>query len=397
MALIALLMLAATPAFATTQSNWIVPPCNGYTVQTGDTAWQLAEKYHHDATSWRKWVWDANLQIHEPGRLFVNGQRITILILKPGECLQGLTNTGDIQKPAFVPPPAQPKAVHATASKPVVASGWFDGILPLFWLLFAILAAIALALWLERNRARERAKALNSNWNDEYRRAETALTDLARERAARRSDRTVQDRVLEMNRDPVNAGPPVIHGGVNNLEDASTHLLDIAARQTGIPAAQLKIEQVTSGRVWGYRMVRFGDGRVEGFNHTGQRAFRGFARLPSGKRKVVYFLRECGNDLSGMEDQKLNSNFCFVPDAVQPTETPVASAPVPQTAPAAAEPVVDAGPAPAVDSEHPFVLVQPARPGKPAMRVLHKGVGLSDVRVTNLPNGVEEIILTMKQ
>ncbi len=279
-ALAAALLLALPLAAQETVSG------DTYTVQSGDTLWELSGFHKGDPTLWRQLV-DLNPFLQEKGRIFEDQQKRTIALIRPGEKLVGLEKLGIV--PMLVP--LDQLKLSGAAPVPVVVHetpNWVYWLLGLLGLL--VLLTIAYLLF--------------------------------------------QRFVLDV--DPVTSRPAVVPGGVTDAT-APTAFQEMAARQhqatTGqtVPSQQFTVLETTPGRIWGGLNVRYADGREVPRRLNGERAYQARVRFPDphlsllGREETLYMLQGCGNDLryGGISRYLPGPDFRF--EADQPVVTAVAS------------------------------------------------------------------------
>ena len=314
--LFALLVAILAPAVATYAQTLANP--GTYTVQPGDTGWALAGRYYSDSTTWQRIV-DMNPFLQERGRVFedtnpVTGEKRIILLLKPGEALQGLERL-NINPPTAVPieklvaPAAQVAAnPNFGSSKPFLANVYG-------WLLLAL--AIALGIWLivdmiSRHRSRVR-------------------------HAARES---------ELRRDPITSGPAMVPGGIPATD--APRLTNFFDQQAVNRYAQLnpavdratiratRIGPIEEGTITGEGMVGYlgGDFRPRRID-TPLAAYQARYHFPDGTEENMITLQACMNPVTYGGDTY--RGFTFVArTAVVPVPEPERPAPQPAQHPALA-------------------------------------------------------------
>ncbi len=259
-----------------------------YTVQKGDTAYDLAGNKLGDPELWREVV-RLNPFLATPNRQFDRAGK-HIVILHPGEHLVGLEALGIIPQPI---PPAAVEKLNVTA-QPMNSTFTFP---VWFWWLLGLLV-IAFLVMLSRLRFN-----------------------------------TVRYR------HPVTAGPPIVPGGIQSVELARARFTAMGARQDFV------ILSVTPGHASGTINVRYADRREVPRTLNNERAFEATVRHPDGAIEQLFMLQGCGNDLKygGINRYFRDwANFHFVPDvpAVEPaTPAPSEEPIVAPQAGSASEPV----------------------------------------------------------
>lgn len=318
-----LLLVVATPS--TVQAQYVVQP--------GDTGWALAGVYYDNPAEWRRIV-GMNPMLKEPGRVFerfspVTGAREIILILHPGEVLEGLEHL-DVSAPKAVPIDQlklaqDPPIVETEAVVETVVPGWA-------WLLMIILLVLVYILWdAYRNRTRHnRQMATQMRQLDQSR--DSATERLLEER---RLAQETQERERRLNRNPVTSGLPFVEGGITN-DTAPEAIQAQAARMyndlTGRTAAptMFDIVSITPGRGWGVLEVRYneGQGRWEMRRLNGERIYQALVRFPDGVVEPLYTLMGCGNDIRfGERRYTPGDDFRFEADGPVVVPAPVVDTP----------------------------------------------------------------------
>ncbi|MBU6321461.1 MAG: LysM peptidoglycan-binding domain-containing protein [Patescibacteria group bacterium] len=284
--------------------------CTGYQPVQGDSLWALAKSHFGNPSEWQQRIWDANPQIHGPGRLYSDGRGRTIVRIFSTDCLQGLTSTGALKFPYWEPARSE---AHGDGT------GWFSQLAGAWWPWLLIVLALLLlgaAAWLI-------AKA-----RSEVRHA-AAIADL--------------------DADASTAGPPVVEGGVSRFT-APEHFRRLATRvyreRTGMPVAtsSIVIERVVAGRASSIVGVRYADGQVHDRRLHDEPAFLATVRYPDATAEELYMLQRCGNDLRAGTRYAPEEDFRFVPDAEdQAPPAPAAPAANDARSVAVAEPATPPG------------------------------------------------------
>lgn len=280
-----------------------------YRVQIGDTLWQLAGEKLNDPLSWEQ-VFAANPFLKEEGRRFVKPDGTIVVILRPGEKLEGLDRLGIM--PELRPITDLQIGVSAQPEAPTVSeSGWrwtaFFSWLPIFLMLVAAILAVII--------------------------------------------------LLKLRKDPIRSGYPIVEGGVTE-ETAPAQFQTVAQtlyqERTGqsAPVNSFSVLETVRGLMYGVMTVHYADGRREARRLNGEVGYRARVRFPDGREETIYMLQACGNDLrySGISRYVPGGSFRFEPQ-VEPVRTPTPVAgpravpPLEQAVVPVAEPVVTPGPA----------------------------------------------------
>jgi len=287
---------------------------NPYTIEKGDTLWDLAGVKLNDARKWTRLV-ELNPFLQERGRQFTKDGKI-IVLLHPGEKLNGLDELGIIPKSEPVPA-ADPVVIHDQATWP--------------WYLLLVLIAAAIIIYLF-------------------------------------------NRML--NAPAASSGTPYVPGGVNAIT-ATDRFRQMASNQnynrTGqsMPLNSFTILEQTAGRIWGILNVRYANHEEVLRRLDGAKAFRAKVRFPDQHEETLYMLQACGNDLryGGISRYLPGPEFRFEADGetVRPEPAPVAPAPTaPQPAPAPVQEPTEKSSVPAEDGTMKFE-IKKAGDGQPAM------------------------------
>lgn len=248
--LLALVVLAAlaAPVIAPAQQ-----PVGGpaYTIQPGDTLWELAGVKLDDPRQWRVIV-EKNTFLQEPGRIFERGGKI-IALIRPGEKLDGLAELGIM--PRVYPLPESPRASDTTISRSDI-----------FWwvaLVFLTLLAVAVAV----------SPGFPFHW------------------LRRRASAT---------------GIPVVDGGIppEEPERIAARFDTIAGQRyaavnplAGTEARPQRIGPIENGFLSGGGRVQYRD-RVEERRLHSEPAYRARFRFPDGREEDLFFLSACANDVT---------------------------------------------------------------------------------------------------
>lgn len=281
-----------------------------YTVQHGDNLWELAGKNLDSASAWEK-IYQENRFLQEPGRRFeIDGR--TIVVIRPGEVLQGLDKLGIVQEESDIIPDVLEKS--RTIREVITMSEW-----P-WWFWWLLVALTALIIWLimRHNRTRDRMATVN-------------------QRLRERNENLVarQDYEHMLNMDPVGSGEPIFPAGVTDAT-APARFQEMAAHrweaQTGRTANTqvFTIQRLTAGRGWGLMNVSYADGSTLLRRLNGERVYEADVLFPDGNVETLYMLQGCGNDLryGGVHRYNGAEGFRFVPDTTMaPTMPTTATAP----------------------------------------------------------------------
>jgi len=318
-----------------------------YEVKKGDTLYALAGQHLESTDVWEK-IYQANPFLREKGRRFETPDGKTVVLIRPGEVLLGLTPIGvvAVERPELL-------STLKGETKVVENEAWslFKWIM---LLLLAIFAGFLIWLLFKKN------ELSNAERAEGIRQLRDRNSEIAREREN-----------VRLNSDPVAGGPPVVPGGIT-MATAPDHFrnmgVNIWRETTGRQTTPdlMTILEIIPGLAWGRMLVSYANGRAEERRLNGQRVFRGRVRFPDGIEETLYMLQGCGNDvrISGNRNTPAD-DFRFVPDSE--AVAPVAPAPTPVVAQATVTPVVTA-----VESEEvpegTFKLeIKKATDGKPAM------------------------------
>lgn len=308
-----------------------------YTVQPGDTLYDLTAIAKGDPELWREVV-KQNPFLNESGRQFTKPDGTFVVVIRGGEQLLGLEELG-INIPGKVAT-AIGKATFTggqPATKPEPT--WFErnSWLPL---LLAALASIALAWSILRQRRYH---------------------------------------------DPVGGGRPVIDGGLN----------DHSAMQRFERRSEdqrFTIRTIERGRGYGEMMVSYKGGREERRLLNGETVYLATVRFEGRDAdEQIYTLQGCGNDVRAGNRNRDGREFRFVADAVvhqapEPTPEPeaVAPAPAPEPEPPVEEPAPVVAPVATDIDRQPNLTIELRPADKPdgTAMVRVKGAATKDMAVT---------------
>jgi hypothetical protein len=292
-----------------------------YTVQTGDTLYQLSGVYRNNPELWKE-VLAVNPFLQEKGRLFERNDRIIVLI-RPGEKLVGLGRLGITAKPVSIDR-LQPAPVPVPTPTPVVDESWplwAKIMIALLTLIVALIITIIISVMRGGHLARRLGvdstevpynplDPRNQNVAPRRERPFPPLDlpiieddDPVASEAAVQSPTTNS----EPYRHPAEMGPAIVPGGVN---DAT------ASRQFMASAIRDYPELVVSHGVDAFRVISvypititsgtltvlYKDGTSQQITVDPEhplRAYRGMVTLPTGEVQQRFMLQACANDLRG--------------------------------------------------------------------------------------------------
>lgn len=308
-ALVALLLFVGLAPQIEAQQSRGQSSLQQYTVQKGDTLWRLSGKYLGSALLWEQ-IYQANPFLR--GRRYQDNNGETIVILKPGEVLNGLTPLG-IQAVEDAPllSTLKGETVEITSEK-IPSWMWF------FFLALSILTLYIFSLW---------RKNVSELYAEKDKHEKTK--DIAYDRGVKVDNLGTNLKLLE---DPVTSGPAFVPEGVTTAT-AGQHFQNMAARQWEretnrgpIAPSMIRIREIVSGHGWGRMVISYSNGRNEERILTGQRLYRGIATFPDNKEETLYMLQGCGNDVRYLGNRNDPSqDFRFVPDSEAIQTTPVNS------------------------------------------------------------------------
>lgn len=278
-----------------------------YTVGEGDTIYALKGIYSSSQPEWKAFT-ILNPFLAEPGRAFVAQDGRFIVIIRPGETLNGVDQLGITVEPLPINqlklPLAEEKEAEATATATAFSWSWL-GWLPL--------AAFVTFLGYIAFRAIHRA-----------------VQEAHRERL-RREEREERERQLAM--DPVTSGTPYVPGGIqpNEPDRLETFFerqaIDGYARMNPtVDRATIRVERISPivrGMLSNEGMVRYHDGqdpRPRRFNPPVP-GYQARFRMPDGTEEILQSLQGCMNPV--VYGGETLSGFTFTPVAeVVPIPTP---------------------------------------------------------------------------
>lgn len=302
-----LLVFLSHSAFATPAAEQSVSA--PYTVQLGDTLWDLSLVYHGDPLKWAE-VLGANPFLKEKGRIFTHSDGRIIVLIRPGEQLAGLERIG-VQAEMIpfsslwpVPPTSAQSQQSATATESAVINMTPAGQsatpfylvpvlgIPLWFLVLAVILVLTVIYMLHK------------------------------------------DGLLFSRNPAATAGLPIVQGGIaaNQTAAMEERFARIAERRYGEqnPQADLateipeRISAVESGFLSGIGTVQYRD-RTERRRLNREPAYSARFRFPDGTEEDLYFLQACANDVRLYGTRY--SGFRWEPERM------VVAAPVPTSVP----------------------------------------------------------------
>lgn len=239
------------------------PKQDVYTVQKGDTLWALEGAFSGNPMLWYRLV-EMNLFLKSPGRTWVDEKGRTIVLVRPGERLNGLGELGIVPQPL---PLDQLKAV----APPMPTNDQRQ-----WWWLLLVMAALLL-LWA----------------------------------------------IARMMRNPATAGPAMVPGGVTDGTVAA--MFQENARR--VYGDRVQVKNVVKGRGYGAIRISDTNRLWYTRLLTGNTVYRALVRRHEGSWTEEYMLQACGNDLRMSGARYIPGfGFRFVPEAMV-AETPQPSAP----------------------------------------------------------------------
>ena len=318
-------------------------PVSTYTVQDGDTLYDLTAIAKGDPELWREVV-KQNPFLAESGRQFTKPDGTFVVVIRGGEQLRGLEELG-INIPGKVAT-AIGKATFTggqPATKPEPT--WFERnwswLIPFIGSLALIVLYGGYFLWQQYTRYR----------------------------------------------DPVSSGPAMVRGGVTD----ETVALTLTERGQNQARRFTIVGEIVRGKGYGEMMVAYRGGREERRLLDGQTVYRATVRFEGeAEDQVIYTLQGCGNDIRAGNRNVPGREFRFEPEtlvhqAPEPTPEPEAVAPAPAPVP---EPVEEPAPVVApvatdIDRQPNLTIeLRPAdKPDGTAM-VRVKGAATKDMAVT---------------
>ncbi|RJQ29059.1 LysM domain-containing protein [Candidatus Parcubacteria bacterium] len=256
----------AAPAFAQGAGSYgnedpqrpteLVAPFETYTVQDGDTLWELAGLELDNYLQWREFI-KVNPFLDNPGRLFERGGK-TIVLIKPGERL-------NIPDSLYIEKNLVPLSELRLAATPAEASSLFDALGAVPRWVYALLAMLVLT---------------SIGW-------------------------FVYARIKRLRSDPITSGPAVVPGGVRPEEGnrlrhefqrmASQTFVDQNPGTAPVPAEQFEILEVVTGRFHGPWEIGYRGEPFQTRLMNGEDGYRARVRFPNGSESTLYSLMACFN------------------------------------------------------------------------------------------------------
>jgi len=259
-----------------------------YTVKEGDNLYTLEGDYSGQPLQWSRIV-KKNPFLNDPGRVWIDEQNRTIVLIKPGEQLQGLKELGIIPNPFQLGRLKIEAPTEATITPPATESGipWW------MWLALVLVVVLGACVLL----------------------------------------------YVRMTRNPVTAGPPMTPASVTDEEVASRFAQNLSSDPTSV-----RVKDAVKGRAHGLVQISYADGTSKRLILRGEVAYRAMVSRngDDGPWAQEYMLQGCGNDLKASGARYVPGlGFRFVPTGVVETEAvpqpaaPVPIANTPETTPAA--------------------------------------------------------------
>lgn len=132
--------------------------------------------------------------------------------------------------------------------------------------------------------------------------------------------------------DPVNSGPPMRQGGIND-STAPDYFREMASGRTGtpgstayVPPERIRVINVRRGRGYGLMRVRYQGGREEVKHLNGEVVYQATVEFPDGHQETMFCLQGCANDIVYVGNRYFADRlFRFEPESasvyVPPQET----------------------------------------------------------------------------
>ncbi len=133
-------------------------------------------------------------------------------------------------------------------------------------------------------------------------------------------------RFRDMHENPVTAGPPQVHGGVN---DANAHSRMQQVAESRFPGARIDIKNIRRGWLSGLAKVFYADGKTKKLRLRDVPSYAGETRI-NGRDETIYFLQGCGND--ARVGNYMMGDLEFRPDVI--INTNGSESPIPEENPA---------------------------------------------------------------
>lgn len=287
----------------------------GHIVQQGDTLWRLSGNYLGDPVRWGE-VLGANPFLKQPGRQFKLPDGRIVILIKPGEILEGLDYLGVTAEPVPIeelkPAPAETGKVADANTQTALPQSEFG--FDWLWAFLVILGLIAAYLI--------------------YSMIKSSL-QASRERRKR------QERERELRQDPVMSGPAMVPGGIpatdtGRLENffEQQAIARYGERNPGVDRNMIRVTRVgpiEEGTISGEGLVGYLGGqwhprRIE----TPLRAYQARYRFPDATEEVLQCLQACMNPVAYGGETYRGFTFTVGQAVVAPPEPPT---PIPQPVP----------------------------------------------------------------
>jgi hypothetical protein len=339
--MVAILITAFAPISLAQGETGRVTNADVYTVKAGDTLYELAGVYRDDPELWRQIMID-NPFLQEKGRVFEKGGK-TIVLIKPGEALNGLGRLGATVK--LVPLDRSHPTPVPTLVPPVVDDSW-----PL-WAkimiaLLTLIVALIITIIISVMRGGHLARRLGVDSTEvPYDPLDPSNQNVAPRRARPLPPLELPTIMVDLDADPATAGAPFRKEGTTMsrmvTEDAMMLAYREYARINGIPnldRAELynmpfQIVEVEEGTIDGIMVVRYlsGPDRIVRMNNVA--GFRVTVKFPDEEQtRTLYSVQACANPARA-ENERENvgqQGFTFTPttSTTQSADEPVVAAPV---------------------------------------------------------------------
>ena len=305
--MLAVVALSAITAQAQTTPN--LTDTDTYTVQKDDTLYQLASIYKSDPMKWRE-VLGANPFLKEPGRIFERDGK-TIVVIRPGETLSGLTTLGieaEVLPIDKLKLPETAAVIESKGNEPASSSEAYNFLMALLLATAVLMAAYLVIRKLNRDNQ----------------------TRVAREAA---------EHEHELTQNPVTSGPPIIAGGVRTNEPVrlsqaleAAAITDYVRLNPNVNRNDVRVERigpVEEGMISGSGMVGYADRARPRTINPALPGYRARFRFPDGREDNLMSLQGCMNPVYFGEGM---SGFTFTPGRTV-VETPAPVQPGPQALP----------------------------------------------------------------
>ena len=297
-----------------------------YTVKEGDTLWSLSAEHLKDPLKWGQVV-GRNPFLKEPGRLFIKGDRVIVLI-RPSEKLEGLaTITGETPKPV-------PISELGPAKAPVASvPSWVLGLLPILILALIVLTLLAGTIHLRLRRARGKAEMARAEADHARALERVAWDQVAAIQAERAATAGAQQLPIVPGGIPPEL-PVEVLGRFERIAESEMSRRDPTGRFGAVRPQVLRPIQHVRLTSSTPQPVRYADGAVVPTTLNQTPAYHARVQYPgNAEPRDEYFLQICGNDLvhGGLRMEGVDVEV-ISPDVV-PAVPPTAAGP---TTPASA-------------------------------------------------------------